>query len=57
MKYKVEDFENIRMELNSAIDTFEDIFGDYEEISDAMAKLNSVVDFLYNIEKELKNGR
>lgn len=47
-----DDFLDIRCELNSAIDTLEDIFGDYEEIADAMERLNKVVDFLYEAEQE-----
>ena len=47
-----EDFLDIRLDLNSAIDTLEDIFGDYEEIADAMERLNKVVDFLYEAEQE-----
>lgn len=47
-----DDFDEIRCELNSAIDTLDDIFGDYEEISEAMEKLNNVVDFLYEVAQE-----
>ena len=47
-----DDFSDIRLDLNSAIDTLEDIFGDYEEIADAMERLNKVVDFLYEAEQE-----
>ena len=51
-----DDFDEIRCELNSAIDTLEDIFGDYEEIADAMQKLNNVVDFLYEAAQEKRKG-
>lgn len=48
---KIENLQDARMELNSACDTFEDIFGDYEEISEAMEKINAVIDFLYELEQ------
>lgn len=48
---KIKNLQDARMELNSACDTFEDIFGDYEEISDAMEKINAVIDFLYELEQ------
>lgn len=49
---KIENLQDARMELNSACDTFEDIFGDYEEISEAMEKINAVIDFLYEQEQK-----
>lgn len=51
---KIENFTDAKMELNSACDTLDDIFGDYEEIADAMEKINAVIDFLY--EQEQKEG-
>lgn len=49
---KIENLQDARMELNSACDTFEDIFGDYEEISEAMEKINAVIDFLWEQEQK-----
>ena len=54
---EIKTFTDAKMELNSACDTFEDIFGDYEEIADAMARINSVIDFLWKKEQEeMKKG-
>jgi len=49
---KLKDIENIREELNYAIDILEDVLGDYEEISEAMQTLDKVADFLYDLEIE-----
>lgn len=48
---KIENLQDARMELNSACDTLEDIFGDYEEMADAMERINAVIDFLYELEQ------
>jgi len=40
------------MELNGACSTLEDIFGDLEEISDAMERINAVIYFLYEQEQQ-----
>jgi len=49
---KIENLQDARMELNSACDTLEDIFGDYEEMADAMERINAVIDFLYELEQK-----
>lgn len=54
---KIKTFNDAKMELNSACDTLEDIFGDYEETADAMARINAVIDFLWKKEQEeIKKG-
>lgn len=54
MKITANKICEVRMEINSAIDLLEDVFGDYEETAEAMGKLNGVVDFLYYLEKKAR---
>ena len=54
---KIENLQDARMELNSACSDLEDILGDYEELSDAMERINAVIDFLYEQEQKERNKK
>lgn len=54
---KINNLQDARMELNGACNTLEDIFGDYEEIADAMERINAVIDFLYEQEQKERNKK
>lgn len=49
---KIKNFCDAKMELNSACSDLEDILGDYEELADAMERINAVIDFLYEQEQK-----
>ena len=56
-KMKIKNVTAARMELNSACDILEDVLGDYEEVSDAMDKINACIDYLWRFEKKLEKQK
>ena len=52
---KIKNVSEALTELNLACDVLEKIFGDYEEISKPMSRINAVIDYL--AEQEQKKRR